>query len=780
MHPLFRRLAPALVGLLPVFVAPAEAAFRLERIAGVSLSGAEIAAFDPSTNRAFAVSGTSGFLRIADLSDPYAPLALPSVSLAGYGGNPNSVAFHSGLVAVSIDAAVAQDPGKVVFFDVDGTELAQVNVGAIPDMVTFTPDGSRLLVANEGEPKSDYTIDPEGSVSIIDLSGGVGSASVTTVEFDDFNVGGPREAELPADVRIFGPGATVAQDLEPEYIAISADGATAFVTLQENNAVAVIDIANASVTRIDALGFKDHSLAGNALDTSDSDGIDIANKPLFGMYLPDAIATTSHLGTPYYLTANEGDARDYTAFKEEKRISTLTLDPAVFPNAATLKTNAEMGRVNVTNTLGNIDMDADFDALYAFGARSFSVWNGSDGSLVFDSGDDFEMVTAAEIPTLFNSEANDPAEFDKRSDNKGPEPEGIAVGSHAGSTFAFISMERAGGMMLYDITDPTAPVFADYERFGADLNPEGVAFVPAADSPGPWPMVLVSNEASGNLAVYALLDCADDSDADADGVAACADLCPADAAKLAPGDCGCGEIDTDSDSDGAADCIDECPADSAKTVEGVCGCGNPDTDGDGDMVADCVDGCPGDGDKVTSCLDGACPAAPLSACLAPLSGKTGLKMKKFSDPAKDNALLKWFAADATTPATFLSPSTAAHTSWCVYDNGSLVVEVQVAPDAVCNGKPCWKETGKGFLFKDKSGSVGGVTLIKLVSGKAGKGQVQVNALGKTGEWTTPSLPFATPVVSQVIVDDGTTRNCFEASFATADKNDGSSFDAVAP
>ncbi len=469
---------------------------------GAGSAAAEIVAYDPATRRAFVTNGRHTRVDVVDLADPYSPSLVTSVDVTPWGSGPTSVATAAGVVAVAVPAVPEHDPGQVVLLDTDGSYLGEVTVGALPDMLTFTPDGSRILVANEGQPNDAYTVDPEGSVSIVDLSGGVPSASVTTIGFTDFNAGGPREGELPADVRVFGPGATVAEDLEPEYIAVSADGATAWVTLQENNAVAVIDVALATVIRIDALGFKDHSLAANPLDASDRDGgITITTWPVRGMYQPDAVAVLTSGGATYVLTANEGDARDYGGFSEEERVDDLLLDPVVFPDAASLQQDANLGRLRITTTLGDDGADGDYEVLYCYGARSFSVWSGDDGSLLFDSADDLEQITATRVPAIFNSEGT-PATFDDRSDNKGPEPEAITVGRVGGVDYAFIGLERIGGVMAYDVATPSAPVFRAYEPSAtADRAPEGVAFVPATDSPLDEPLLLVTNEESGTLAV---------------------------------------------------------------------------------------------------------------------------------------------------------------------------------------------------------------------------------------------------------------------------------------
>ncbi|NJO66703.1 MAG: hypothetical protein HC832_04200, partial [Leptolyngbyaceae cyanobacterium RM1_405_57] len=398
-------------------------------------SAAEIPAYDPASQRLFVVNANSASVDVLDLSDPTNPTKLFEIEGATFGGVANSVAVKDGVVAIAIEANTTQDPGSVVFLDTDGNLLKSVTVGALPDMLTFTPDGQKVLVANEGEPSSDYTVDPEGSVSIIDLANGVENATVTTADFTAFN--SQIDSLRAAGVRIFGPNATVAQDVEPEYIA-SEDSKTAYVALQENNALAVLDVEAGEITAILPLGFKDHSLEGNGLDASNrDDAINIQTYPILGMYQPDAIATYTVNGETYIITANEGDARDYDAFSEEARIADLILDPVAFPNAAELQDDAVLGRLNVTTANGDIDSDGAFEQLYSYGARSFSIWN-AQGKLVYDSGDDFERITAELIPAEFNSNNDENGSFDSRSDDKGPEPEGVTTGVIGGRTYAFV------------------------------------------------------------------------------------------------------------------------------------------------------------------------------------------------------------------------------------------------------------------------------------------------------------------------------------------------------
>ena len=480
--------------------------------------GAEIAAFDPRTGLLFSVSAGTGEVHVLDIRDPRAPVKVSSIVTSG---QPNSVAVHDGVVAVAVQAAIKTDPGLVQFFRAGSLAfINQVMVGSLPDMLTFTPDGRYVLVANEGEPSDDYTIDPEGSVSIIDLYGGVArltQASVTTVGFDD---------TIPltdaASVRVFGPSATLARDLEPEYIAISPDSRTAWVTLQENNAIAVLDIRRRRFTRLSGLGFKDHALADNALDPSDRDGeggaggIHLGSWPVRGMYQPDGVQAFQVRGRTYLVTANEGDAREYAAFSELARVKDLVssarLDPlsAAFAHTA----DAALGRLRVTTATGDTDNDGDIDVLHAFGARSFSIWS-PEVEMVFDSGDDLERRTAALEPANFNSTNDANQSFDARSDDKGPEPENVAVGRLYGRTYAFIGLERIGGIMVYDVTYPAWPQFATYinhrdfaavfdaTSFAAakDLGPEGLLFIAPEDSPNGAPLLVVSNEVSGTTTI---------------------------------------------------------------------------------------------------------------------------------------------------------------------------------------------------------------------------------------------------------------------------------------
>ncbi len=479
---------------------------------------AEIVAHDSSNQRIFKVNAAAASVEVLDINDPTNPTLIDTIDASALGASANGVAVHKGVVTVAIEAVDTQAPGVVAFYDAaDLSLINSVTVGALPDMVTFTPNGRYVLVANEGEPNDDYTVDPEGSVSIIDLRRGVTEARVRTADFLAFN---GMEDELRAQaVRIFGPNASTAQDLEPEYITVSRNSRTAWVSLQEANALAVIDIKRAEVTDILPLGTKDHSLPGNALDASNrDDAINIANWPVKGMYMPDAIDSYTFRGRTYIVTANEGDSRDYDGFSEETRIKDLALDPIAFPDADVLQADENLGRLKTTTADGDIDGDGDFEALYSYGARSFSIWT-ADGELVFDSGSDFEEITAARLPDDFNSNNDENGSFDSRSDDKGPEPEGVVLGRILGRNYAFVGLERVGGIMVYDVTNPYKARFVEYVNnrdfivdaqlpdgsvnpLVGDLGPEGLDFIPWYQSPNRRPLLVVGNEVSGTTTVF--------------------------------------------------------------------------------------------------------------------------------------------------------------------------------------------------------------------------------------------------------------------------------------
>lgn len=541
--PIALSLAASALMAPTAFAAPAPLDLELlGRTAAGGETTAEIAAFDPKNERVFVTDAGNNELDVFDFSDPTSPEAETEIDLSPYGAGPNSVVYLSGLraVAVAVEAAAVGEPGKVVVFDArKGTQLATFPAGPLPDMVTATEDERYLLVANEGEPASDGSVDPEGSVTIIDLERGLKKAEIETAGFAGVPLRGP--------VRVYTPGATVEQDLEPEYITTSGDWA--WVSIQEANAIGVLDIEEGEFVSVRSLGFKNHGLPENAFDATDTGAVpNIEPHPsVFGMYQPDAISAFTvkvrvpdrwpgdweWLGKgfdkkdrkskhdrrghdhdhdydrgPEYVTrtliatANEGDSRDWDFFAEESRVSGLKLAPEVFPSGA--GANTQLGRLTVTTTLGDTDADGEYEQLYALGGRSMSLLSPS-GRVVYDTGDQLERLSATLDPGNYNKD-NAASNVDNRSDNKGPEPEAVTTGEVNGHTYAFLGAERSGMVYAFDLSStPGEAEFAGWinTREG-DLGPEGIEFVSGHQSPTGEAMLLVTYEISGTVAAYSI------------------------------------------------------------------------------------------------------------------------------------------------------------------------------------------------------------------------------------------------------------------------------------
>ena len=544
--------------------------------------GSERVAFDKATQRLFVANSRTQSIDVISLSGeiinpdrpsrligqfsinvaallPVIPVNAGVVQSIG-AATPTSIVVQNGLLAVVLQHG--QEPtrrGKVAFYRAAGgpsdLPLKVIDVGFMPAEATFAPNGLRLLVANEGEPTQDYRTDPLGSVSIIDLAGGVANARATQVDFSAWN---SRKADLVRrGVRITGPNlatadprdtASVARDFEPTDTTIRADSKVAWVTLAENNAVAVLNIPQAKFTAIQPLGYKDHSRPGAGLDPTDNDdaratgafpkGVNIEPWPLRGLYMPRRLALGSRLGAAAILVyPNEGIRRNFSAFSDEIRLDDpgLKIDPAAFPAAtiARLKTL----RLKVSRVDGDKNGDGIWDNLYSLGGRSFAVRD-LQNRILFDSGDDFERITAEATKQTFGrlasgqpyfafNAADDENSFDENSDLRGPEPISIATGRVGDRTYAFIGLERVGGVMTYDITDPAAASFKHYinnRNFAldpkaecikggpeigrcagvGDLSVEDLLFVPARDSPLAKPLVIASNATSGSATVYVL------------------------------------------------------------------------------------------------------------------------------------------------------------------------------------------------------------------------------------------------------------------------------------
>ncbi|MFB6473290.1 choice-of-anchor I family protein [Paenibacillus glucanolyticus] len=409
-------------------------------------------------------------------------------------------------VVVAVQELDHTKPGKVLVLDYEGSLITSYDTGIQPDMVKYTSDGRYILTADEGEPRTETAPDPEGSITIIDTT----SNEVSQLKFDDPSIIDDTvhirgTVETDGKIITSGPKTSAIHDLEPEYIALSEDEQTAYVALQENNAMAVVDIASKSITSVRGLGYKDFNQPGNELDLLKDGQIKFENVPFYGMYMPDGIATYSVNGQQYILSANEGDATGWDDRSNESDVGKLK--SGLNPSSAAAQFLADKGstydKVEVASDMGN-------DGLYMYGARSFSIWNADHMSPVYDSGSDFEKITAERLPNYFNA-SNDKIDLDSRSSKKGPEPEYVTVGKVGQKTLAFVGLERIGGVMTYDVSDPSAPTFLNYINtrdftagITSDSGPEGLDFISAFDSPTGRPLLLVANEVSGTVALLEL------------------------------------------------------------------------------------------------------------------------------------------------------------------------------------------------------------------------------------------------------------------------------------
>ena len=457
-------------------------------------------------------------------------------------GDANSIAIdeNNKLLAVAMAAKSVGEAGQIAFYDISGDTpifIKNVTAGFLPDMVTFSHDGAKVVVANEGEPNGDYSIDPQGSISIINVNDGVIADNATNIDFTAYN---DKQSELEALGLVFANPAgrtingnlintTVAMDLEPEYVSISKDNKYAYVSIQENNGLAIVNLEDNSL-ELKGLGFKDWSSL--QIDASDKDGgVNFKSYPgLYGMYQPDTISSFSWKGANFIVSANEGDAREYffdttneadciakggvdfdeddgcLAYIDESRVEDLTL-AANFDYLN--NDDNDIGRLKVTTVKGDNNNDGQYESLYAYGARSFTIWD-SNGLVVFDSGDDIGRITASVHGEAFNNN-EDENKGDTRSDDKGAEPEALTIGTIGERTFAFIGLERMGGIMIYDITNPYDVQFEDYfynrglisgAEITGDLAPEGMTFIPREQSATGEPLLIIGNEISGSIAVW--------------------------------------------------------------------------------------------------------------------------------------------------------------------------------------------------------------------------------------------------------------------------------------
>jgi hypothetical protein len=517
-----------------------EAAVKVTEISSITSGdgegSAEIATFHAASKRVFATNGVKNTIDIFDISDVSNPKKVGSVALSPYGNDVTSVAAGKDVVVAVVNVAdkfsatggPTTTNGKIVVFDTNGKVLSSPDVlGVLPDSVSFAPNGTTALVAIEAQPvcakddpataakeDTDYTkaSDPVGGVTVVDLSNP--SAPVLRFAgFDQFTVSEMRAKGIAVSSVVNN----VSKDFEPEFVS-AVDNNYAYVTIQEANAIGKLNIQSAtfeSITR----AFESR-VATVARDTSDRDSSAGPRnyRNVVGASQPDAIAGFKLGSGHYFVTANEGDAREYTCLNDDLRASALKVDTKRFPDWKTLSGNAALGRAKVNPTIGDKDGDGDIDTIHLRGSNSMTMYR--NGIAIWDSADLLDQIQTQAFGVA-NINGSHSLSADKatmnyvgqdRSDDKGAEPEGVAVGMVGDRRIAVLGLERMSALAVFDITQPGSPVFLEWLQMlptkatpAKDVkhwSPEGIVFVPANKSPSGKALIITSYELSGSLSIH--------------------------------------------------------------------------------------------------------------------------------------------------------------------------------------------------------------------------------------------------------------------------------------
>ncbi len=492
----------------------------------------EIVAYNKANGHAYAVNGQDGVLASIDIAGGDTELssvdidvkALVSDSDFTYGDMTSvAVSPDGSLIATALQDADYDEEGRIALFssDSDGSiELLKVyEAGIQPDMVTFSPDGRYVLTADEGEPREGYgEDDPEGSVTVVSLDDDI----VSVIGFEAFD--NPLARKALADKGIIMQKGTVpSEDFEPEYIAVGNN--KAYITLQEANAVAVLNLDSMLFTGVYTVGLEDYSIVPVDIDKKDDAYNPRTYETLRGIRMPDGIAYFSVDGNDYIVTANEGDAREWGDYlnEDERDFGDGNVSPT---GAITAENSGLDGKVVFLASDDYDGLDNGIDYLY--GGRTMTIFRVDDNGLeeVFTTADDAERITYSYLPEYYNA-SNDNAVLDDRSGKKGPEAEAVTVGEVNGRIYAFLALERTGGIIIYDVTDPENSKYVNYINTrdftsivsgseiyedgeldkwvtGGDVAPEGLAFASAEDSPTGEALLIAAFEVSGTVAVYTL------------------------------------------------------------------------------------------------------------------------------------------------------------------------------------------------------------------------------------------------------------------------------------
>lgn len=507
---------------------------------GSGEGGAEIPTFHFRSDRLFTTNGAENRIDIYDLSDVENPEFIKSVTLDEYGDGITSVAAgrKSIVAAVEVDPTFASDgtptvnSGVLVVMDTDGNIVSSIELdGVLPDSVTFAKDETTALVAIEAEPvcaadnpatadvdeSADFSLanDPEGQIVIVDLSDPE-NPTKKNVTFDSFTAADA----VAAGLVVSKVQTDFAKDVEPEYVA-AVDNNLAYATLQEANGIAEIDLNTATVTKIYSAGTVDRGVVGlDASNRDEDDNLETFDN-VVGLNQPDTVSTFAIHMDNYFITANEGDAREYDCIDDDDRAKDLSLDPTAFPTAANLQLDEVLGRAKVDSNFGDTDGDGDYDQIGLRGGRSMTIFK--NGELLFDT----EELIATEMKKIVGDDRlmNGQFEIDgdnvvydasSRADDKGGEPEGVTIGVTGERRVAVLGLERFSALLFFDITDPATPSLISWEQMqplestplaeSTAWSPEGMVFVPSWQSPNGKPLVITSYEMSGTMTIHQITE----------------------------------------------------------------------------------------------------------------------------------------------------------------------------------------------------------------------------------------------------------------------------------
>ncbi len=477
----------------------------------------EYAVYDKKNYQLIVTNRQYKSLDILTIKNPKSPILYKRISLEEY-GIPSSIALHGSLIALTLlNSKDITQNGLLIFLNTDHLEIEKIyKTNPSPYSVTFTHNGKSVIVVNQGEPDEFLVHDPTGSISLfsteqmeeVENTLSQKNTNIQTITFEDFN-----NTKIEGASFSF-PGASFTEAIQPETIALYPNQNKAIISLQANNAIAILDLNKKEITQIIGLGYK--SWFNQKIDISDQDGkINLQTWPIYSLYQPDGLAVyKDKKENVYWVTANEGKMHNYKGYISGERVHNLMLDYKAFPKSRRFQDMDQLGRLKVNVKLGDEDGDGDYDALYTFGARSISIWSET-GERIWDSGSMIEEFLAQKRGKNGFNASHDNNIFDQRSDDKGAEPENIILIRLNNRIYAFVGLERDSSIMIFDITTPETSFIAGYATTRnfkdsslskhQDLGVEGLLYIPAKDSPNKKPLLITCNEISSTTRLYEII-----------------------------------------------------------------------------------------------------------------------------------------------------------------------------------------------------------------------------------------------------------------------------------